>query len=520
MTLSELKILGRKHLKDDNIHEALSVYKEIWKQEKDAWNGFFLSQCFRKENRYDDAREVHKIVEKNYPDFKPISTEKLWLDYNEKVKDWNHPEHDAAVSEILTKTNQFDKYTGPIHIKTALSLVKYYLRSNANLSSVYERLIKLDHTLIDNKTYKYRGSIFPSDRKVYFIYLADTLIRSFKHNSYIKYYLKILGFENAILNQFYDYIIESITFEDDISRHKLALYLKYYNEELHIRENDKLNNIYVRSDIIFVSDLSHFLFCPVSYAINKTFEIPDNSSWEKDEWLNEKKRLIDRYNIFKVTGSLAESIKDSRISLTDVTSSQLKDILSSEILIDNVSHSEVKVLSNSSNTIKGVPDYIFKDDNGKMFSVTEKFSYKDSISYRTPFESDLIKHYAFLEKMDDSDLDFGYFINWYWDFTTKKTSTGYTTKKIIIISFRLYKVERNYRNLVVLNETIEKIKKFVSEFKFQVDPSKITHPRKCLNCSSVCFCNHKTGNLNEIKLPYDLSEIQLTDITQFNIDNF
>ena len=44
-----------------------------------------------------------------------------------------------------------------------------------------------------------------------------------------------------------------------------------------------------------------------------------------------------------------------------------------------------------------------------------------------------------------------------------------------------------------------------------MEGNRISHPKKCLNCSVVSYCNHKTGKFNTIKLPYDISEMKLNE---------
>lgn len=39
----------------------------------------------------------------------------------------------------------------------------------------------------------------------------------------------------------------------------------------------------------------------------------------------------------------------------------------------------------------------------------------------------------------------------------------------------------------------------------EIDGDRISFANKCLNCSVVAYCNHKTGNFNSIELPYNLS---------------
>jgi len=51
----------------------------------------------------------------------------------------------------------------------------------------------------------------------------------------------------------------------------------------------------------------------------------------------------------------------------------------------------------------------------------------------------------------------------------------------------------------------------------EVNGDKISYPNKCLNCSVVSYCNHKTGKFNTVNLPYDITSITLNGQPRVNI---
>ena len=504
MTTDEIKTLAKKKKQEGDIDEALNLYKQLWELEKNEWNGYFLAQCLRKSDNYTEARELHNELEKVYPNFKPLQNDKLWLDYSEKIKDWQNPDLVKDAEDILSRADKYDQYTSSVYTKTVLNVVKHLCYEN-NYDDAYKWLLKLDQSIISNSVFNYQGQTFPADRKVYFIRYADVLIQLHKYTDYIESSLKSLNFKQSKISEFKKHILDDITFDDYISRVKLAKHIKNFQEEFHLRLKKAPSNIYKKDKITLVSDLSHYLFCPVSFAINETFQIEANTTWEKDEWLGEKKLFIDRHNIFKKTKSYEETFKDSEISVNSDLKSNFDYLFNSLIRVNNATNPKPTIYSNKTNDLKGAPDYILEDDSGIKFAITEKFSSIYSADSQTPFESDLVKHYAFIDELTNSNVKFGYLITWYWQLTDIQTDNGSIKKKIIVSSYRLTKIESSQINSNKLNRAISLVNNFKKTNQIEIDGERISFPNKCLSCSVVSYCNHKTGNFNNVILPYDLN---------------
>lgn len=509
MTLTNLLSEANKERRQQNNKKALELYEKIWEIDKNAWNGYFLAQCYRKESKYQEAHKIHSYLGEYFPGFKPIKNEKLWLAYDEKIKDWKNENLISDAEEILQQSSQSDKYSGRVYTKTVLRVIRNLL-NNDEVYTAYQWFEKLDHNLIPTDIYVFKEQAYPSDRKTYFILLADTLIEMVKHEEYIEKYLNSLGFLHSKLKSFREYIIDNITFEEYISRTKLALYLKLINEEIDIRQKKNYVSAYNSSKTLLVSDLSHFTFCPASFAINETFEISGNTSWEKDEWYKEKKYLIDRHETYKSSGSYRDCFKDTEIREGEKVEADFGEIFKSKIIEVNINKNNASVYSDSGNTLKGSPDYLFEHPDGHRFIVTEKFSKIDSADYvNAPYKSDLIKHYAYLDKFESLNLSYGIFVTWYWEFIDIGDSNGNPKKKMKISKYRLVKVQSSTSNADYLNRVISEINKFKSLKKFEVEGDRISKPSKCLNCSVMSYCNHKTGSFNTIELPYKISKLQM-----------
>src|ERR1035438_1401522 len=282
-TIQELKNQADLYFKNENFADACLTYLEILESEKNEINGKVLLNCYRKAEKYIEAYELYNTLIAIYPNSGSIKLAKLWLDYSCKIKDWKNPDLISDAEALITKTDKYNQYTGNIFNKTVLSVVKY-LRYKADYPKALEWLDKLDFTILKNTPFNYNGIKYPSDQKLFFILYTDVLIQQNNHIDYIENCLTRLNFEGIKHTQFKKKIIEEITFGDYVSRVVLALYLKLLKEEIYHREKNVFKQIYTPNKITLISDLGDFEFCPVSFAISETFNVPSNSTWEKDEW--------------------------------------------------------------------------------------------------------------------------------------------------------------------------------------------------------------------------------------------
>ena len=193
------------------------------------------------------------------------------------------------------------------------------------------------------------------------------------------------------------------------------------------------------------------------------------------------------------------------------------DIFNSKLLINNFDGSSKIFFSNPKDTIRGNPDYLFENISGKRFAVIEKFTKRTSETITIAFNNDLIKLYGYIFELTTLNIDFGYLIYWYWQIDDIKDNNGKIKKKIRIRTYRIFTIEKTDENKTKLATSIEKVKTFKQTTKFEVDGNRISYPNKCLNCSVVSYCNHKTGKFNIVDLPYEISSMTLNGQPTLNI---
>lgn len=527
-TIQEIKQQAEDFYQKDEFLNACPLYLEIWKMEKNEVNGKLLARCYRKSGNYTDAYELHKELASLYPNSGGIKLDKLWLDYNSQIKDWNNANLLQDAEELIKKTDKYNKFTADIHNKTVLSVIKHLIYKG-EFSKILYWLSKLDFSTLKTDSFKQN----PSDYKRYFVNYAHTLIHLSNHIEKIDSYLSALNFEGIKHAQFKKYIIDSINHTDYngeviVSRLRLAFFLKYFMEELLIRKKNTLKNIYNPTKTILISDLGDFEFCPVSFAINETYQIQQNESWDKDEWLGEKKYLLHRYKDFQKSKNLETVFADTGIEISETLQSDFGEIFYSNLVLENIENNKNTACYNETNTIKGLPDYIFETKEGKRFVVTEKFTKRTSETKDTAFYNDLVKVYAYINELTALKIDFGYIIYWYWQIEDV-VSHDQIRKKIKVKAYKKFRIENTVAIKQKLTETINRIKEFKQSKELRIDGDKISYPNKCLHCSVLNYCNHKTGKLNLIRLPYNINDLVITkepkvyitptDTTKNNNDN-
>ncbi|SDL84893.1 hypothetical protein [Pedobacter antarcticus] len=508
MTQSESKKIAKK-LKDEKKYvEALEIYERLWTEVKDAWTGYFIAVCLRQTDQLDECREFHLKFNLLFPNMLPMKTELLWLDYKQLIKNYKNQNFEEDGEKILAQCDQYSSDTGRVYIKTVLGVV---MRLDDKPNQKLKWLDKLDQSILDNNVFRFNDISYPADRKRYFIQYAYALISLGSYNGYIADQMSRLGFSGEKHTAFYKVISKSFNFEYDgipkIYIKPLALVLKNLSEEINLRKKRNAEIIYSRNKRLSVSDLSHFKYCPVSYAINRTFRVYSPESWQKDEWKREKIYLVDRYKIFHKSKDIKLAFNDTNIEMNQDTLDKFNAIFESKIELNNATTKEVKIMEGSDKNISGAPDYIFLHPKGARFVVTEKFSRYQSTDFKNPFESDLIKHYSFIEHFNNYKLSFGLFLTWY--YTHQIVEDGKDDeKKIVIIDYRLTKVSLDQKSRNLLQTTMNDVDKFSKTQFLEVNGQQLSQPIKCLNCSVISYCHHKTGRYNEVSLPYEILPLQ------------
>lgn len=450
----EMKNKVNKLMEVKDYEQALPIYQNIYIKEKSCWNAYYLAKCLRKNQMYEEAINFIEKIKKEYPKFKAINNEELWLEYFILIIQTKNENYIEKIEKFLKKVNQYDKYSGRIFCLTVFRIVNYCI-VNEQFNIAFNWLKKLDFSILSKTNNNFKDKIYPSDYKNYFSKLTEILIRTGKYKEYIENCLTSLGFEGEKHKCFYNIIINEISFKSFnssieelfISRFLLSNLLRNFKEELNLKINKLYRNhsIYNSQKPILMSEISDFLFCPVSYAINVCFKLPSDFSWENDEWYGKKVKLLKRYSNYRAYKDLSKVFDDVNISIDDKLKKDFADLFSSKLIYYSVDNSNSKYFSNKDDTIRGKPDYIFENRNNEKFVVIEKFT--KSPRNMDLYPNDKIKILTCLYEFEELNLKYGYMIYWYWNYIKDFNDEGKKISKIKIISYKIFKL----KNLLIVN---------------------------------------------------------------------
>jgi len=394
--------------------------------------------------------------------------------------------------------------------------------------TAFNWLNKIEFTALSKTNNIFNNEIYPSDYKNYFLQLAEILIRTDKYKEYIDNCLTSLGFEGEKHKCFHNIIISEICFkrfnrndeEIYISRFLLSNLLRNFKEELNIKRNQLYRNqfIYNPHKPILMSEIADFLFCPVSYAINVSFKMPCDFSWENDEWSGKKVNLLERYTDYRANKDFSKVFYNSNIKIDEELQKGFAEIFSSKLIYNSIDNSNSKYFSNNNDTIRGKPDYIFENRDYEKFVVIEKFT--KSPRNMKLYPNDMIKILTCLYEFENLNLSFGYMIYWYWNYIKEVNENGKKINTIKIISYKIYRIEKSLDNQLFYDNTLKQLTEFNETKHLKVDGKELSElPIKCLHCSFCNYCNHKTGKYDLINIPYDISSLKVTEIKDVEIAN-
>lgn len=345
---------------------------------------------------------------------------------------------------------------------------------------------------------------------------------------YAVYLLKRLGFNNQdslnkylkLLSSHYNKLYRSASGNWYWSESDCIQILR--DEYLLKRDNLISDKVLKTNNYITASNLSDFIFCPASFSIKLSFEIKES--------LNQQQIKIGEnyHNLLLTAKKDFHSDKEKTGVKRDLSNKILSTIKSCKLLYSG--HKERKPFINHKEKFIGDPDYIFLNNEGKMFIVEEKFSYRrdpERLSYdeiqadyyneyivdedaerkRNDWknksvrfhENHVIQTYSYLRNHPD-DISHGYLLYWFYDF---KDGIPYIHKCEIL------KIENHEYYEKKYNSYMKSLTTFINQSQIQLNSISC---QKCVRCSIAKYCGHKTGKFEKVNIPYDRSCISLTPI--------
>ena len=258
-------------------------------------------------------------------------------------------------------------------------------------------------------------------------------------------------------------------------RNAISLLKKDIQKVRKDRPNDNL--------MISASEIANFQFCPVSFSIQRTFEIEKDFNMEMGDFLH------DTLN-FK-NGDLKKNWKSLFLKKVD----QLPKVYKNKpVYFGHLKNS--KSFINSELNISCKPDFIFEDKiKREKYVIEEKYSNK---VYTSEFYlNQKIQLMAYL--LTFPEAEYGYVITWrYYSDERNNLRLLLSNDKERIEDFRLEKDDSFLKKCLLT--LISQMRKMIlkGRLRYPIKYSSL----KCAKCSVAEYCSHKSSKSNEIIFPY------------------
>ncbi len=500
MTLSDAIIKAEELKKGRNAHEIISLLTPFWEARVTTNVGALLAYAYRRLKEYDKCLQICDQVDKtaNFPS--KIKSQRLWCLIMRDI--YYEEDHCKAESEALKTISFLDvnnKYDARVIIFICMTMAE---RNNHTFDAAFDWLEKVPATELNNKAFMFideaygRNHMIISEKHSFykqFILLLE------KYNK-IEFYLNKLltdfnsnnkmSFIKAIVN---DIFLTDQQGEITIRIKKLATIL------MHIKESGNYihKNILKITDTLKMSDVSSYVFCPISAVISKTLATIELSIDYNSSLIFSKKFLNDYYEIVKNKNSSWENILDVNSILNGFTEIQIRifsRIFSSERLALN-SQQGGRYLSNifKGDDISFSPDMVLEDNRGK-FCVEEVFTSTSANSFTTPFANDRIKMIGYLKELNINE---GYLI--YWNISYDNDGSRRVGK---ISGIKIFEIKITQGDIDLYLNYKNRLKQLISKGS---EPVRSINYNKCVNCSVMHYCIHKMGNNSTLLYPYKLN---------------
>lgn len=556
-------ILAESLRKAEMYKELVECYEVIWKEKKlvlGNWETRHYAHALRKCEKHEEALKVCTELKTKKPNFKPILGEYYWNVYYAKIKKWNISEVEEDIIIPLAKEikecfeNDENKKFTPFFL--TILYVSEFFHHNNEFDKCLEWILHLNPTDLGKEGKFKKGDeiiVYEPHRAKYYRFYTDALMERGKNDEAKKVVIAALNeypfwlkmSEKLLIlaekefevkgRPVFEKLLTTIGFSDNQVKQKYlnALLGKNqefaqnwennfndmpdYNRNFQILMLGKVlkklfNEIVIKSkqltelpnpnyENISASELGDFVFCPASYALQKTMVVQKEAETEIELSWSEKQLLVDRFETYKIESGTNSAFSKEEIERLGEVPKEFEFILKSKILQESKKNKKPRIFFNQETKFSGVPDYWL--ENGIKYVVEEKFTrYSDKKEdTQIEFPNHRAEILGQIIELKELNAQKGFVIYWLWSFEKvqyeNRVSTDYRLKGV-----RIFPIELTKQNIDFYEEKINELKAFNAAKILDFEASTLI-ANKCINCSVTQFCHHKTGKMNELKLPYN-----------------
>lgn len=260
---------------------------------------------------------------------------------------------------------------------------------------------------------------------------------------------------------------------------------------------------------ISATDISNFTYCPVAFAIQRTFELPKPKSADIGSTLHETRRLL---NYLKPSPSMLKGEPDYAPSRFNFSGAEAQSFIeyiksSTDIFVGHNNKGEqAKYFKSAKGNYIGQPDYIFRNTNDATdFVVEEKFIFGGNDYYTKEYffkENHKNQLRSYMYGINEYDLKFGYLV--YWVYYSENGQN-------IVRECRVLKITKSDSERDKLIATYTSLKDALEQ-KGGIFQSQQLNAKKCANCVVSDYCVHKSGKHNYYTIPYSTEHYSLLSV--------
>lgn len=491
--VNKLKSEAKTLMLNRNYKQAVSLFQKVYTQSPGKWNALFLLRALRKASMYAEAYNLKDQFSLKYPDFLPMEIEFYWLTYAAKIKYNSNPDMLNEAELLLMELVKDHPYTSRLYVKVVLSVAKYLIQEG-HYSNAIRWLHSIADTINNDITRLGDSVLYDVDKKRYFLYYADALIKNDKVFEFIQESLFGLELSGRKFRAFNDFLKRDLTVEDGkIHGMKLAHYLMYLLSGLITSDRDMSSNILmIKADNLGTYNLKSYMTCNGGFASNFHYITPFVSPFFRNEFDKGGMTFADLYHTHNQSGPKDTNINGFIESIANYGYLRLGPLFDSEMLINHMeSELPEHYTTNNAFGLYGGPDYEKRDSNGNKFLVTECYFPADYADNRRLESKEMMESHVLLEGEGKEDIAYAYNIIWFWDYVKTDNLLDFKGRSIKIQKFRLHKVMRNPKQMEIIEYITGNLKYIVENGPMMTNRDCDTEPVVCLNCDKFGLCEYK-----------------------------
>jgi hypothetical protein len=253
------------------------------------------------------------------------------------------------------------------------------------------------------------------------------------------------------------------------------------------------------TNTVSASDIGSFVFCPASFSISKTFEVPPNEQMRIGTRFHQKGLLAAFKN---------KEFRDGNSTNLSADVNSFLGLIAESKYIFGGHREESKNIYFRNEEISwiGQPDYIFIDRDNQYFVVEEKFRIRSRENEN--FDSYGAQLLSYIHFIKDREIRYGFLVVWNYEYFKEGT---YQPSELKLSGCKIYRYNKDERGRQRIESIVGKIKQFKSFGDSLFEHHKV-NPVKCARCSKVFFCGHKVKKFSNITFPYHTRYLKIYSV--------